>query len=268
MKSDSEFAGSIPEIYDRYLGPLIFEPYAIDLGKRVAALHPKRVLETAAGTGIVTRELARRLGRDAALLATDLNQAMLDVAKSKLAGANIEFRQADALALGFESDTFDAVICQFGAMFFPDKVKAYREAWRVLKPGGRFVFNVWDWIERNEFAEATSDAVARCFPSDPPQFLRRTPYGYHDVEAIKSELKEAGFNTVSAEPVSARSRAPSHEGPAIGFCQGSPLRSEIEARDAQGLARATQAAAEAIALRFGRGPVEAGAQAVVFTAIR
>jgi ubiquinone/menaquinone biosynthesis C-methylase UbiE len=168
MKSDSEFAGSIPEIYDRYLGPLIFEPYAADLGKRVATLHPKRVLETAAGTGIVTRELARELGRDAALLATDLNQAMLDVAKSKLAGANVEFRQADALALGFESDMFDAVICQFGAMFFPDKVKAYREAWRVLKPGGRFVFNVWDRIERNELAEAASDAVARCFPSDPP----------------------------------------------------------------------------------------------------
>src|SRR5262249_43000677 len=154
--------------------------------------HPKRVLETAAGTGIVTRELARKLGRDAALVATDLNHAMLDVAKSKLAGTNVEFRQADALALGFESDTFDAVICQFGAMFFPDKVKAYREAWRVLKPGGRFVFNVWDRIERNEFAEAASDAVARCFPSDPPQFLRRTPYGYNDVEAIKSELKEAG----------------------------------------------------------------------------
>src|SRR6266540_2987300 len=191
MKSDTQFAGSIPEIYDRYLGPLIFEPYAVDLAKRVAELAPKHLLETAAGTGIVSRELTRTLAGDASLVATDLNQSMLDVAMRKLAGANIQFRQADAMALGFASNDFDVVVCQFGAMFFPDKVKAYREAYRVLKPGGRFVFNVWDRIERNELAETVSDAVAACFPGDPPQFLRRTPYGYNNVESIKGELKEA-----------------------------------------------------------------------------
>src|SRR5690242_6913191 len=146
MQSDRVFAGSIPALYERYLGPLIFEPYADDLAERVASGAPNRVLETACGTGIVTRALARRLPAAAELVASDLNQPMLDFAAGQLKDRRVTWRQADALALPFPDRSFDAVACQFGAMFFPDRVAGYREASRVLRPGGRFVFSVWDRI--------------------------------------------------------------------------------------------------------------------------
>ena len=263
---DTSFAGSIPAIYDHYLGPLIFEPYAVDLAGRVAGLSPRNVLETAAGTGIVTAELVKRLGPGATIVATDLNPGMLDVAATKVRAPNISWQPADATALPFEDASFDVVTCQFGVMFFPDKVKAYREVYRVLRPGGHFIFNVWDRIELNEVPETVSDAVAACFAENPPQFLRRTPHGYHDVTAIRDALGQAGFGKVTAEHVAKRSRANSHRDPAIGFCQGTPLRSEIEARDPKRLEAVTEAAAEALARRFGRGPIEGGIQAIVFDA--
>src|ERR1700750_3284373 len=178
--SDTVFAGSIPDIYDRLLVPLIFEPYARDLAERVAATKPQLVLETAAGTGAVTRALAASLA-DARIVATDLNQPMLAHAKARQSGnARIEWKQADALALPFEDQTFDIVVCQFGAMFFPDKVQGYREAHRALKPGGRFHFNVWDNIATNEFADVVTEVLATMFPEDPPRFMARTPHGYCD----------------------------------------------------------------------------------------
>ncbi len=265
---DTSFAGSIPALYDRYLGPLIFEPYAVDLAERVSRLSPRSVLETAAGTGIVTGELAKRLATGATILATDLNPAMLEVAGEKVKAPNVSWRQADATALPFGDASFDAVTCQFGVMFFPDKVTAYREVYRVLRPGGHFIFNVWDRIELNEIPETVSDAVAACFAENPPQFLRRTPHGYYDVAAIRGALGQAGFGKVAVEHVAKRSRASSHRDPAIGFCQGTPLRSEIEARDPKRLQPVTEAAAEALARRFGRGPIEGGIQAIVFAARR
>ncbi|MDB4995199.1 MAG: type 11 methyltransferase, partial [Myxococcaceae bacterium] len=142
--TDKLFAGSIPEIYDRTLVPLIFDCYARDLAERLAKVGSQQVLEVAAGTGALTRALASRLDAHARIVATDLNQPMLDHAAASLAGdARIAWRQADALALPFEDGTFDAVACQVGAMFFPDKIQGYREARRVLRPGGRFFFNVW-----------------------------------------------------------------------------------------------------------------------------
>src|SRR5581483_1821741 len=159
-ETDVVFAGSIPALYDRYLGPIIFEPYATILAARVAGMDPRRVLETAAGTGIVTRELVRILPNDTAITATDLNQPMVDFAAGKIVAEKVSWRQADAQSLPFEDDAFDAVVCQFGVMFFPDRLAAYREVQRVLKPGGRFVFTVWDRIEENEFAELTTGAVA------------------------------------------------------------------------------------------------------------
>ena len=265
-KVDTVFSGSIPSLYDKYLGPLIFEPYAEDLARRLSALDPERVLETAAGTGIVTRALNGSLAPDASIVATDLNQPMLDHAAERVSSHRVSWQKADALALPFPDATFDVVVCQFGAMFFPDKQKAYGEARRVLKPGGRFIFSVWDRIEHNEFTDLVVTAVADLFPDDPPRFLARTPHGYHDRDAVVAELRSAGFANVAAETLARRSVAPSPREPAIGFCQGTPLRSEIEARDANRLAEATDAAAGKIAAQFGNGPVDGKIQAHIFTA--
>ena len=203
------------------------------------------------------------------MVATDLNQPMLNHAKARQPhDGRIEWKQADALALPLEDQSFDVVACQFGAMFFPDKVQGYKEARRVLKPGGRFLFNVWDRISENEFADVVTEALAAVFPHDPPRFLARTPHGYHDVKVIRSELNAAGFADISIDAVDDKSRGSSPRAPAIAYCQGTPLRNEIEARDASRLPAATEQAAEALARRFGTGAVEGRIRAFVITAIR
>ena len=255
-ESDKVFAGSIPELYDTYLVPLIFEAYADDLAERAAALAPRTVLETAAGSGVVTRALASGLASDARYIVTDLNQPMLDHAANKQGSDDrITWRQADALDLPFDGASFDAVVCQFGVMFFPDRVAGYAEARRVLKPSGSFLFNVWDHIDANEYAHVVTEAPAVTFPDDPPRFLARTPHGYHDVELIRDELGKAGFSQVSITTLEKSSSAPSPRHPAVAYCEGTPLRNEIEARDASLLDHVTDRATEAIAARFGNGPV-------------
>ena len=265
-QTDAVFAGSIPAFYDRYLGPLLFEPYAADLARRLADLRSGRVLETAAGTGIVTRMLIQTLPEAVAIVATDLNQPMLDFAAAQPGRARVEWRQADALSLPFEKDSFNAVVCQFGVMFFPDKRAAYREARRVLKPGGRFVFSVWDRLEENELSQIVSDTMVALFPEDPPRFLARTPYAYCDIGIIRDELAEAGFSSTTAETLRQISCATSARDAVIGLCQGTPLRSEIEARNPERLSATTDAAASAVADRFGNGVVQAKMQAHVITA--
>jgi SAM-dependent methyltransferase len=263
--SDKLFAGSIPRVYEEYLVPMIFESYAVDLVHRVASRHPARVLEIAAGTGVVTRRLASVLPQDVAIVATDLNQPMLDLASQAGTERPVEWRQADALQLPFDDAAFDAVVCQFGVMFFPDKPKAFAQARRVLKPGGVFIFNVWDRIEENEFAHTISIAFESLFPKDPPRFMARTPHGYYDFATIAEDLKAAGFDSPAhIDTVAARSQAPSARVPAIAFCQGTPLRNEIEARG-KSLAEATDVAAAAIAQQFGAGAVDGKIQAYVVT---
>lgn len=260
--TDKVFTGSIPKLYDTYLVPLIFEPYAADLVNRLASSSRTRVLEIAAGTGVVTRALASVLPESVSIVATDLNQSMLDQGAARGTQRPVEWRQADAMRLPFGDGTFDAVVCQFGVMFFPEKSKAFSEARRVLRSGGAFLFNVWDRIKENEFADTVTTALESLFPKDPPRFLARTPHGYYDRTAIERDLAGGGF---TASPrittVAARSRAKSFRIPAIAYCQGTPLRNEIEARDASRLAEATDLAAEAIAQRFGRGPVDGKIQA-------
>jgi SAM-dependent methyltransferase len=266
--SDALFAGSVPETYERLLVPLIFEFYAADLADRLRALEPADVLEIAAGTGVVTRAIAHAHPR-VRIVATDLNQSMLDQAMARQpVGDRITWRQADAQALPFDDETFDAVVCQFGAMFFPDRTKAYREARRVLRPGGCFLFNVWDRLSENEFACVVTEALASFFLDDPPDFLGRTPYGYHNVQTIREELAAAGFAGTTVDTIENKSRAPTAKDAATAFCQGTPLRSEIEARAALRLDEATEAAAEAVVRRFGPGPVEARIQAHVVTTTR
>jgi len=264
--TDKVFAGSIPKFYDRYLVPLLFEPYAADLVNRLASRSLGRVLEVAAGTGVVTRALASVLPERVSIVATDLNQPMLDQASALGTTRPVDWRQADAMQLPFQDGAFDAVVCQFGVMFFPEKAQALSEAHRVLRPGGVLVFNVWDRLEENEFADTVTAALASLFPEDPPRFLARTPHGYHAHSRIEQDLVSSGF---SAPPeivtLAARSRATSPRDPAIAFCQGTPLRNEIEAHGASRLGEATDLAADAIGRRFGRGEVDGKMQAHVVT---
>ena len=265
-QTDKVFAGSIPKLYEMYLVPLIFEPYALDIAERLSARPISRLLEIACGTGVVSRALASKLPESSVIVATDLNQAMLDQAAAVGTKRPVEWRQADAMQLPFQDATFDAVVCQFGAMFFPDKGKAFAEARRMLGPGGILLFNVWDRIEENEFADTIMAALASVFPKDPPRFMARTPHGYHDLSQITRDLAIGGFTaSPTIETLAARSRAKSPREPAIAYCQGTPWRSEIEARDAARLGEATDFAAEAIAKRFGRGAVDGKIQAHVVT---
>ena len=267
--ADRDFSVSIAEIYDQLLVPLIFQAYANDLSRRVEKLEPRNVLEIAAGTGVVTRVLASRLPEGTRVVATDLNEPMLNYAKAKQApGGVVEWRHADALSLPFEDNAFDVVVCQFGAMFFPDKVKAFGEARRVLRPGGHFVFSVWDRISENEFADVVTEALAQRFPDDPPRFMARIPHGYHDVAQIRVELKGAGFTEVLTEVVEKTSRASSPHLVAHAYCQGTPLRAEIESRNPSGLESTTDHAAIALAQKFGSGTIEGRIQAIVIIATR
>jgi SAM-dependent methyltransferase len=264
--ADGGFDDAISRAYQRYLVPLIFEPYATTLAHRLAARRPARVLEVAAGTGVVTRALADALPASTEVTATDLSPAMLAEAARVGTSRPVAWRQADALRLPFDDATFDAVVCQFGVMFFPDRPRAFAEARRVLRGGGVLLFSVWDRLEENEFPDVVSDALASLFPDDPPRFMRRVPHGYHDPAVIARDLALGGFTAEPrAETVAERSRADSPEVPAIAFCQGTPVRTEIEARAPGRLDEATDLAAEAIARRFGRGAVDGKIQAHVVT---
>jgi ubiquinone/menaquinone biosynthesis C-methylase UbiE len=264
--TDKVFAGAIPRLYEKYLVPMIFQPYAADLVNRIASRPLTRVLEIAAGTGVVTRNLASVLPESVSIVATDLSQPMLDLAFAIGTKRTVEWRQANAMQLPFEDAVFDAVVCQFGIMFFPDKSKAFSEARRVLRPGGVFIFSVWDRIEENQFAHTVSMALASLFPKDPPRFMNRTPHGYYDLATITQDLKTGGF---SASPhintVAARSQATSARIAAIAYCQGTPLRGEIEARGESRPGEATDIAAQAIAQQFGPGPVDGKIQAHIVT---
>jgi SAM-dependent methyltransferase len=262
--ADKVFTGPLPKIYQSHLVPLIFEPYAADLVNRLAARPLSRVLEVAAGTGVVTRALASVLPESVSIVASDLNQAMLDQAVALETRRPVEWRQANAMQLPFDDGAFDAVVCQFGVMFFPDKGKAFAEARRVLRSGGLLIFNVWDRIEENQFADTVTTALESVFPTDPPRFLARIPHGYHDRAAIEQDLAAGGFGgPPQFTTVPQRSRASSPEIPAIGYCLGTPLRNEIEARDAARFGEAIGRAAEAIAQRFGRNDVDGKIQAHV-----
>jgi len=268
-RSDTVFTGSIPKLYDELLVPLIFEPYAADLAGRLAVLPLERVLEVAAGTGVVTRAMAAALHDRVSIVATDLNQAMLDRASAVGTCRAVDWRQADAMQLPFADAQFDAVVCQFGAMFFRDRSKAYSEARRVLRPNGTLLLNVWDRIEDNEFAAIVTEALQEMFPEDPPFFLRRTPHGYFDTRLIRSDLAKAGFSRKpEITTLAARSRAPSPRIPAVAYCRGTPLLNEITARGPSRVDESVERAAAAIALRFGDGAVDGKIQAHVVSVER
>jgi ubiquinone/menaquinone biosynthesis C-methylase UbiE len=264
--SDTSFSDDVARFYEATLVPLIFEGYADDLAARTRALQPDAVLEVACGTGVVTRALASALPAACEITATDLNQAMVAHAEQVGAKRPVTWRQADAMTLPFDDASFDVVVCQFAVMFFPDRVAAYREIRRVLRPGGAFLFNVWNAIEENEFADVITNAVSALYPDNPALFLARTPHGHGSPAEIESDIEAAGFDTCVIEPRDDVSAAASPDLPAIAYCQGTPLRNEIEEREPGGLQRATAAATEAIRARYGDGSVEAKISAVVVVA--
>lgn len=265
--TDAIFAGSIPAIYDQYMVPLVFAPYARLVAERAAELRPRQILETAAGTGVVTEELHHSLP-EAEIVATDLNSPMLDQAARRLGAANVRFLPADAQSLPFADASFDLVVCQFGVMFFPDKVRANSEARRVLRDGGRYLLVIWDRIEHNLATMTAGRAVGDLFPADAVRFYERVPFRYHDVGAIERDLLAAGFTDIEYETVELRSRAASAHDAAIGLVQGTPVRSDIEQIDASMLGQATEAAAQALRQYEGPGGFDAPMSARLVTAIK
>ncbi len=265
MAQTNEFVGSVPELYDRYMGPMLFEPYAREMAGRFAGFEGD-ILETAAGTGRVTRALAELTGPGAKITATDYSEQMLAQAMKVVSSPKIVWKQADATALPFEDASFDAVACQFGAMFFPDKAAGYSEARRVLREGGRYVFSVWDDIEANDLTIITVEATDALFPDNPSDFMRRGPFGYHDEEVIRAGLKAGGFTKVEVERVVLTTPAPSARHAAQAIVKSSPMALEVETLHPGRLDEAVEAATQALLVRFGEGPLNARGRALVVTA--
>lgn len=262
--SVNKFSGSVPEIYHRYLVPLIFEAYADDLSERLDVSSGDAVLETAMGTGVLTERLIKKLPQEARLIATDFSPAMLEVAQSNLQAAdNVSYQEANGVNLPFDDSSFDALVCQFGVMFFPDIVQGYSEAHRVLKAGGEFIFNVWDKLDYNEIPRIVHEVALSLDADNPPDFLK-TPWSYNDVDTITEQLKSAGFSDVTVTVLTHQSAAPSAHDVALALGAGSPLAMQLEER---GLSEvAIDCFTEALEERFGSGQVSAPMQAIVFQA--
>jgi SAM-dependent methyltransferase len=251
----------MPEAYDRWLAPAVFRPFAAELAARAASLHPVRVLEIAAGTGVLTRELLAALP-DADVTATDLNDAMVEFGSRQAPGAF--WRQADAISLSFGDQEFDLVACQFGVMFFPDKPAAFSEIRRVLRPKGSLLFNTWATIDTHGFAAALLAGVERAFPVDPPAFMVAVPHGYPNLGQVRADLAAGGLECVSAETVTLDGQAGSAADIATGFCTGTPLRLAIESRG--DLAASTAIISDEMTRLLGPGPVTAQMTAYVIQA--
>jgi SAM-dependent methyltransferase len=263
--SAAAFSGSIPEFYDRQLGPVLFEPYAADLAARLPGGEGLRVLELACGTGIVTRRLREALPASATLVATDLNQPMIEYARGAVPAAGIDWSQADAQALPHEDGSFDVVVCQFGFMFLPDKALGFREARRVLAPGGVLLGNVWRSLDENPLLRVIHETLAAIFPDDPPRFLE-TPYGYA-ADRLRADLDRAGWDDVRLEDVRLEGRSPSAADYALGFVRGSPLNHELVERGAD-LDDVLGRLIEALVPVGGDHPLRAEQAAIVITALR
>jgi ubiquinone/menaquinone biosynthesis C-methylase UbiE len=263
---NTAFVGSIPENYDRYLGPVMFDPYARDLVERLKVPAGAAVLELACGTGIVTRRLRNRLPSTVQLIATDLNEAMFKYGAGKFGPEEaVEWKQADAIDLPFAAERFDAVVCQFGLMFFPDKEKAAAEIYRVLKPGGIFLFNVWDAIELNDLANTTQTIITKYFPDNPPTFYQ-VPFSFYDREKITSLLTGTGFKQLELSELALPAISDSASNVARGLLRGNPVITAIDERNEAKAEDVEAALASSIAAQFGVAPTRARMQAIVCSA--
>jgi SAM-dependent methyltransferase len=259
------YLGSIPEQYDRNLVPLLFADFAADIARRVAACQPRRVLEIAAGTGVVTRHLRNLLPDGVEVTATDLNAPMLEIARTKFRPDElVQFKPADATALPFAGSSFDVLVCQFGVMFFPDKDKSYREALRVIIPGGHYLFSVWDSHQHNSFARITHQVTGSFFPTDPPQF-QNVPFGYR-FDPIKDSLLDAGFTNVTAVVIRLQKEVPDLSILARGQVYGSPIIDQVRERGGVEAEQIVAAIAGEYRKEFGKEPATVPLQAILFSA--
>ena len=266
QRQAASFAGAVPEIYDRCLGPVLFEPYAVDLARRVVERAGDALLETACGTGILTRQLRTTLAPSARLVATDNDQPMLDHARACLGDlGQLTWELADCVALPFPAGSFTSLACQFGVMFVTDKPAMLREAHRVLVKGGLLAFNVWDGLAHNPYARLTQETIARLLPADPPTFFDEVPYGFSDAEAWSGLLCDQNFQVKDVEWITLQAHSPTAERLACGLIRGTPVCSAIQERGGE-LESVVNAVAEALARLGGEAPFRSTMRALVVTA--
>lgn len=260
-KTEAKFSGSIPENYDRYLGPLLMIPFGRDMAMRLPIHGLNDVLELACGTGIVTKILRERLAEETRLVATDISEGMLGVAKSKQMEKKVEWKAADATSLPIKDGSFDMVVCQFGVMFFPDKNKAMSEIFRVLRPGGRVLFNVWDKLKFNDFARIAHHTIEQMFDNNPPEFYNLA-FGFNDYLAIRTLLRQAGFSDIAMSTVEKKVQADAADA-AQGFVNGNPIVEAIRDKLGKDPKEAAERVERAMASELGQRIAKGQARAIV-----
>jgi SAM-dependent methyltransferase len=267
QEMELRFTGSVPANYDRLMVPLIFQPYANELARRAGVLRPHRILETAAGTGVVTQAMHEALP-DAEIVATDLNPPMLEVARERIRSEKVQFLEADAQDLPFKDEVFDLIVCEFGAMFFPDKVRGHSEARRVLRDGGHYLLAIWDRIDRNVLSGVAQKVLIDLFPDDPPLFLCDGPFGYSDPARIERDVREAGFHSIEIDTVHFSSRSASARDAAEALCFGTPMSVELQDRAPGSLDRAFEQIETSLRAFEGPSGVDAPMSAHIVTATK
>jgi len=262
------FSGSVPNTYHTFLGPLIFDAYAKDMTARLAGVLKSNatVLELAAGTGIVTKQVLAALPAGAKLTVTDISEPMLSLAKSQISDPRLTFQPADACQLPFPDKSFDALFCQYGVMFFPDKVQAMKEARRVLAPGGTYIFNIWDSFEHNPIPHTVHQTLATLIPTNPIPFLAKMPFGYSDRAEIERVTRAGGFSNVAIETVEFPSSAPTAADAARAWVEGTPVLAALNERGKTDPAPIRAEVEKALAAKFGNGPCRSTMRAIVVTA--
>lgn len=271
MSATSTFSGSVPNTYHNFLGPLIFDAYARDIVARLAPLlkakPDARILELACGTGIVTNLIAHALPSGASLLATDISEPMLNLARANFSGApGVTFQTADACSLPWKDASFDIIVCQYGIMFFPDKVKAMKDARRVLAPGGTYLFNIWDSFEHNPIPRTAHETLTALFPANPIPFLAKFPFGYSDRVEIERVTRAGGFQNVRLETVGFPCTAPNASDAARAWIDGTPVSAGLVERGAPDSTQIKRDVESALAARFGAAPCKSTMRAIVGTA--
>jgi len=267
MSDNAAFSGSIPEIYDKYLGPFLFEKYAIDLIERIENGEYKSILEIACGTGIVSKFLPEIFTNDEKIICSDLNPDMIEIAKKKVKEDRIEWKVVDMQEMPFDDNTFDLVFMQFGIMFAPDKEKAFREMYRVLKPGGKLLFNVWQSLEKNRFAFITNEIVTGHFKENPPAFYQ-VPFSYGDENEIKRILSKVGFRDISLDNLKKSTTAEDAGLLAKGLVEGNPVILQINERDPALLPVIEKELTNELVQKMGDKPLKAELNAIVCEAIK